>query len=92
MSHEQVVSRSSAETMPGAPLAGISVISPITTTDHTNSARVTAPNRPSRRHSSAARPAQSSPDTATPSSITPTPPTGNMCPTLPTADPSETFP
>ena len=85
MSHEQVSSRSSAETMPGAPLAGIKVISPITTTDQTRSPSTTAPGRPIRPRDAATSARQTSPDRATPTSITPTPPTGNMATTLPRA-------
>jgi hypothetical protein len=77
MSQEHSVSRLSAGTMPGAPLAGISVTNPITATDQSSPANATANTVPNRGRRPSASSATSSPDTAVPSSITPTPPTGN---------------
>jgi hypothetical protein len=82
MSHEQVLSRSSAATMPGAPLAGIRVMVASTATHQTNPATETAVNQPNRGPSTHASSAQTSAETATRNSITPTPPTGNTEPTV----------
>ena len=49
MSHEQVVSRPSAETIPGAPFAGIRVSTPMTTTDQSSSPASTDHGHPKRR-------------------------------------------
>ena len=51
MSHEQVVSRPSAETTPGAPLAGISVMAAIAVRVQTNPAIAPADSQPSRGRS-----------------------------------------
>ena len=82
MSHEQVVSRPSAGTMPGAPFAGMSVIDAITATDQTNPAIAPAVSQPRRGRSASASSQHTRAAPPMRRSITPTPPTGNTPPTL----------
>ncbi len=78
MSHEQVSSRPSAGTIPGAPFAGISVSTAITASDQSSSPSSTDHGQPNHCASSTASPPTRTPATTMSRSITPTPPTGNM--------------
>ena len=74
MSHEQVVSRPSAETIPGAPFAGISVRTAMTATDQSSSPAMTDHCHPKRRARAAVTAANTRPAAAMSTSMKPTPP------------------